>query len=463
MHEQLKRDLMDLPSLLTQARDAALHSLQGLPTQPAAVRPVQADAALERVSRPGAAAALQFFEQRWLPRLAGSAGPRYLGFVTGGATPASLVGDWLTSTLDQNPTAGWDSEAPEVERQTVRELAGWFGLSEAHDGAFVSGATMSNFVGLALAREWLGDQLGVRVSEAGAAALGPVAVLSGSPHSSIYKALSMLGLGRQAVCPIATLGGRDAVDLQALEAALQAQQGRPVIVVANAGTVNSGDFDDLQAIAALRERYPFWLHVDAAFGAFAALDPRVSAQVAGLDAADSVCVDAHKWMNVPYDSALQFTRHRPLQLRVFQNAAAYLGALDERATRPDFVHLTPENSRRWRALSAWFAVQAYGRAGHAEIVTRNIDGARQLGRLIEQDLTLRLLAPVRLNIVCFAVQGCEDAASVQALLERLRDTGEAFLTPTCFQGRWAVRAAFSNWRTSLEDVDRVFSALKRVS
>lgn len=463
MHELLKHDLMDLPGLLTQARDAALHSLQALPTQAAAVRPMPADAVLERAERPGAAAALQFFEQRWLPRLAGSAGPRYLGFVTGGATPASLVGDWMTSTLDQNPTAGWDSEAPELERQTVRELASWFGLGAAHQGAFVSGATMSNFVGLALAREWLGDRLGVRVSEAGVAALGRVAVLSGAPHSSIHKALSMLGLGRQAVSKLATLAGRDAVDLQALEAALQAQQGRPVIVVANAGTVNSGDFDDLQAIAALRMRYPFWLHVDAAFGAFAALDPRVSAQLAGLDMADSVCVDCHKWMNVPYDSALQFSRHRDLQLRVFQNAAAYLGDPGAQTERPDFVHLTPENSRRWRALSAWFAVQAYGRAGHAEIVARNIDGARLFGSLIEQDPSLCLLAPVRLNIVCFAVQGYEDAARVQALLERLRDSGEAFLTPTFFQGRWAVRAAFSNWRTSLDDVARVHAALKKVS
>ncbi|MEJ6003323.1 pyridoxal phosphate-dependent decarboxylase family protein [Paucibacter soli] len=460
MHELLKRDLMALPELLTQARETALISLLGLGAQPAAVCPRPPQAQLLRSAEPGAAAALRLFERHWLPRLAASAGPRYLGFVTGGATPASLVGDWLTAALDQNPTAGWDSDAPELERQTVRELADWFGLGAAHEGAFVSGATMSNFVGLALAREWLGEQQGLHVSEAGVAALGPVTLLSGAPHSSIHKALAMLGLGRQALQLVATQAGRDAVDVAALERALLAQQGRPVIVVANAGTVNSGDFDDLQAIAALRQRYPFWLHVDAAFGAFATLDPRVAAQVGGLDAADSVCVDCHKWMNVPYDSALQFTRHRELQLRVFQNAAAYLGDPGE---RPDFVHLTPENSRRWRALAAWFAVQAYGREGHAEIVSRNIDGARRLGELVEQDLTLTLLAPVRLNIVCFAVQGLEDRASVQALLERLRDTGEAFLTPTLFQGRWAVRAAFSNWRTSLDDVDRVFAALKKVS
>lgn len=456
MHKPLQDDWQALPALLDQARDSALQSLLRSELQPVALAPQHADGPLERSGEPGAAAALRLFEARWLPRLAASVGPRYLGFVTGGATPASLVGDWLTAALDQNPTAGWDSEAPELERQTVRELAGWFGLSAAHEGSFVSGATMSNFVGLAIAREWLGEQQGVRVSDVGVAALGPVTVLSGAAHSSIHKALSMLGLGRHAVQKIATQPGREAVDLQALEAALQAQQGRPVIVVANAGTVNSGDFDDLRAIASLRERYPFWLHVDAAFGAFAALDTRLAPLVAGLDAADSVCVDCHKWMNVPYDSALQFTRHRALQLRVFQNAAAYLGDPGE---RPDFVHLTPENSRRWRALAAWFAVQAYGREGQADIVARNIDCARLLGHLLSADETLELLAPVRLNIVCFAVRGLNEQAGVQALLERVRDSGEAFLTPTLYAGRWAVRAAFSNWRTSADDVRRVHAAL----
>ncbi|MBB2488229.1 aspartate aminotransferase family protein, partial [Mitsuaria sp. WAJ17] len=142
-----------MPELLTQARDTALRSLLSLDQQPAAVRPQPPETGLLRSAAPGTTAALRLFEQHWLPRLAASAGPRYLGFVTGGATPASLVGDWLTGALDQNPTADWDSEASELERQTVRELAGWFGLGAAHEGSFVSGATMSNFVGLALARE----------------------------------------------------------------------------------------------------------------------------------------------------------------------------------------------------------------------------------------------------------------------------------------------------------------------
>lgn len=463
MHPLLHQDLNELPALSQATRELALSFLQGLDTHPAARAPRGLGLELMTAAMQppvGAAGALQRFARDWLPHLSGSAGPRYLGFVTGGATPASMLGDWLTASLDQNPTAGWDSEAPELERATVRTLAAWFGLSEAQQGAFVSGATLSNFVGLALGREWVGEQRGLRVSEAGLARLGPVRILSGAPHSSIHKAASMLGLGRDAVESLPTLAGRDALDVAALEQRLRAVPDEALIVVANAGTVNSGDFDDLMALLALRQRHRFWLHVDAAFGAFAALDERVAAQVAGLDGADSVCIDCHKWLNVPYDSALQFTRHRDLQLRVFQNAAAYLGPIGE---RPDFVHLTPENSRRWRALPAWFSVQAYGREGHAEIVRRNIDGARLLGALLQADAPrFELLSPVRLNIVCFAVQGHDDVARVQALLERLRDSGEAFLTPTYFQGRWAVRAAFSNWRSEAADAQRVHSALKRV-
>lgn len=153
----------------------------------------------------------------------------------------------------------------------LREL---FGLGEAHGGAFVTGATVSNTVGLAVAREWLGERLGVDVSREGVAALGPVEVLSGSPHSSVAKALSVLGIGRDRLRQVPVLDGREAVDVEALETALAALDGRPAVVVANAGTVNTVDFDDLRAIAALKERYDFWLHVDAAFGGFAALSPR---------------------------------------------------------------------------------------------------------------------------------------------------------------------------------------------
>src|SRR5690349_14502985 len=290
MHRTLADDLSRLPQPLQSARDFATRELGGLAERPVAEpAPAPGRAPLPGTGA-GAEGALARFAERWAPGFSGSAGPRYLGFVTGGATPAALAGDWLTAAADQNPTSALDGAAPELERRTIDWLRDLFGLGTAHHGTLVSGATMSNTVGLAIAREWLGDRAGVSVAEEGASALGRVTVLSGSPHSSIAKGLSMLGLGRTALIPVPTVHDREAVDPAALEQALTRVDG-PCVVVANAGTVNTVDFDDLRAIAALRERHDFWLHVDAAFGGFATLSPDHADLVAGLDAADSVCID----------------------------------------------------------------------------------------------------------------------------------------------------------------------------
>jgi glutamate/tyrosine decarboxylase-like PLP-dependent enzyme len=453
----LEHDLVNLDHVLRTTQGYASQWLAHLNEHHAAVPPV----ALERAALPergrGFAAALADFQARWAPGFSGSAGPRYLGFVTGGATPAALAGDWLTGTFDQNPTSALDSSAPDLERETVGWLRELFGLSKAHHGAFVTGATMSNMVGLAIAREWAGEVKGVQIAEQGVAALGPVRVLSGAPHSSIYKGLSMLGLGRAALTSIPLQPGREAVELLALERALQACGEQPVIVVANAGTVNTADFDDLAAIAQLKHRYPFWLHVDGAFGSFAALSPQHTHWVAGLDAADSLCVDCHKWLNVPYDSAVQFTRRRDLQVRVFQNSAAYLGLPD---SNPDFVHLTPENSRRLRALASWFSLAAYGREGHRDIVERNVAGARALGELLARSTIFKLLAPVTLNVVCFTLANAPTQDRIQAFLRQVAEDGVLFLTPTVLHGTWAIRAAFSNWRTTEDDVERIHHAIE---
>lgn len=456
MYDKLSQDLEHFEAMLTRTLRHATETLGGIDRRAVAVAPAHVCPQALPEQGAGFAGALDEFEARWAPGFSGSAGPRYLGFVTGGATPASIGGDWLTSVYDQNPTAGIDSAAPDLERETVDRLRQLFGVSPAHQGVFVSGATMSNFVGLAIGREWFGEQRGISVAQDGLAALGPIHVLSGTPHSSIYKALSMLGIGRKAVRKVATLDEREAVDIAALEAALDGLQGQNAIVVANAGTVNSVDFDDLQAIAALKARYSFWLHVDGAFGAFAALSPEHAHLVAGIDAADSICIDLHKWLNVPYDSAVQFTRRRDLQVRVFGNAAAYLGLPGE---NPDFVHLTPENSRRLRALSAWFSLAAYGRAGHAEIVERNVRMAKRLGERLAAHRRFKLLAPTRLNVVCFTLADEATEARVQDYVLAVRDRGDVFVSPTVYAGTWGLRAAFSNWRTAEADVERAFESL----
>lgn len=405
----------------------------------------------------GANEVLKLFHHAYAPQLTHSAGPRYFGFVTGGSTPASVAGDWLVSTYDQNACGFVDSIAPQIEHQAIDFLRQLLGFPAEFFGSFVTGATMSNFVGLALGRQWVGEQQGFDFSQTGI--IGKIRVFSAAPHSSIMKSLSMLGMGRDSMTLVKTLEGREAIDLSHLEEQLRSYGG-PCIVVANAGTVNTVDFDDLQAVAKLKNKYNFWLHVDAAFGGFAGCSPKFNHLMQGIEGADSITVDAHKWLNVPYDAAMQFTRHKALQLKIFQNAAAYLTDPEQ---SPDFFHYTPENSRRFRALPAWFTLLAYGREGHREIVERNCAMASKLGVWIAQSDSYALLAPVRMNVLCFTLAGKPDASVVRQFLDRVRDDGRIFFTPTVYKGTPAIRAAISNWLTSDEDIDIAIQVLKELA
>ena len=200
--------------------------------------------------------------------------------------------------------------------------------------------------------------------------------------------------------------------------------------------------------------------MDGAFGAFAALSPRHQHLVDGLAEADSVCVDLHKWLNVPYDAAVQFTRRRDLEVAVFKNVAAYL---PPPTGEPEFVRLTPESSRRLRALPTWFSLVAYGRDGHREIVERTTALAGRLGARLTTEPGLRLLAPVRLNVVCATVADNPTQERVDALVRAVAHSGEAVVTPTVYGGTSGFRAAFSNWRTTESDVDRLCAALTKAA
>ena len=468
MDKTLAQDAEQLQLILSQVLEQANRFFQTLPDRPAGSPPQPI--LLEPLPSEGLGAigALATFQQRFAGAMTSSTGSRYFGFVTGGATPAAIAGDWLTSVYDQNAFGAKDSAAPYLEQEAIDWLRQLFGLSTAHQGTFVTGATMANFVGLAIGRQWVGKQWGINVAQAGLTGLPPLTVLSGTPHSCIFKALSMLGLGRSSLQIVPCLPDREAIDLAALRQALNRAPGQAPasIVVANAGTVNTVDFDDLQGIAALKQEFPFWLHVDAAFGGFAACSPLYRSQVAGLDLADSIAIDAHKWLNVPYDAAMQFTRHRSLQMEVFQNSAAYLGSPTSGSPaglpteNPDFVHLTPENSRRLRALPAWFSLIAYGAAGYREIVERNCAIAQTLGNQIDASPNFRLLAPVRLNVVCFTL-AVPTSEAIQQFLTVLNRQGKIFLTPTVYRGIPAIRAAFSNWRTEAADGAIAWEALNQ--
>ena len=448
----MQYDRQHLKDLLETTCASALAFLGSLATRPSGCTPRRLPHDILPEEGLGAQGALSAFKQKYEALLSASAGPRYLGFVTGGSTPAAVAGDWLVSTYDQNVVSDDDSIAMTVEREALGLLRALFALPESFEGAFVSGATQANFVALATARQWAAARYGIDVSEQGLWNVPPIPVLGGSPHASIVKALSMLGMGRQAVETLPHLPGRMAVDPKALDRRLAALNGAPAIVIASAGEVNTGEFDDLEALARLCKAHNAWLHVDGAFGLFAACDPARAHLLRGLDAADSVIADGHKWLNVPYDAGFVFTRHPALHQQVFRISAAYLGDDVGLANR------TPEDSRRFRALPAWMTLMAYGRSGYRELVTRCCSLAQQLAQGLEQSPHFELLAPVRLNIVCFALRGA-DAARRDRFLEALKEDGRVFLTPTLFDEKPAIRAAFSNWSTSEQDIPLILDAL----
>lgn len=448
-----RHDLDHLSQLLDATRAAADEFISTLPERPAAIRPpspAASPAALPEAGL-GGRGALEHFRRTYESGLSGSSGPRYLGFVTGGTTPAALAGDWLTAAYDQNLSNDGDSIATTVEHETLALLRDLFHLPATFAGAFVSGATQANVAALAAARQWAAERHGVDSAEDGLWGLPPIPVLGATPHASVLKALSVLGFGRRAVERTACLPGRLAADPRALDARL-AELDVPAIVIGSAGEVNTGDFDDLEALAEICARRGAWFHVDGAFGLFAACDPHRAHLLRGLERADSIAADGHKWLNVPYDSGIVFTRRLAYQEAVFKAVATYLG------DGPDLLHRTPENSRRFRALPAWMTLMAYGRDGHGDVVRRCCELAEALGERVAAHPELELLAPVRLNVVCFAPRD-RSAARRDDILAQLLADGRVYLTPTELDGRPAIRAAFVNWRTDAADLERIVAAL----
>jgi glutamate/tyrosine decarboxylase-like PLP-dependent enzyme len=399
-----------------------------------------------------------------------SAGPKYFHFVNGGVTPAALGADWLTSTLDQN-TGAWVSTplSAHLEHVAIDWLQDLFGLSGSSAGSWggvlTSGATMANFVALACARRWWGLQHGVDVDEEGLTGLPPIPVFgSGYVHPSDVKALAMLGLGRNAVQRLSRDGvGR--LDLDALERALVALDGAPSIVIASVGEVNAGDSDPVDAMADVAERHGAWLHVDGAFGLFAALSPRTAHMVRGVERADSVIADGHKWLNVPYDCGFAFVKDPTLQIRVFGSGAAYLPALDDPKT--DWGYMGPEMSRRARSLAVWATLRAYGRSGYRAIVERHLDLAQHIASRVDEAPDLERLADVPLNIVCFRFHPPgfpEDRLDDlnREIAQAVIEDGRVFFGSTVYDGKVAFRPAPVNWRNRPQDVDLIVDVTREL-
>lgn len=453
MKNPLQQDLLQFPDLLEKVKEQGLAYLSQLANRPThSSHPLSLSPHLPEEGV-GAMAALAQFNQRFEPTIVATTGPRYWGFVTGGSTPAAVVGDWLTSIYDQNSfaTQGQGDLSARIEQETISLLLDLFGLPTDFLGGFVTGATMSNFTCLAVGRQWLGKQMGSDIAKEGVT--DHLSVLTATPHSSAVKSLSLLGMGSNCYTKVNVLSGnREAIDITDLEQKLAALNGQPCILLSSGGTVNTVDFDDFRAIAQLKQRYDFWWHIDAAFGGFAACSPAYKHLLTGWEEADSITVDCHKWLNVPYESAVFFVKekHRLLQVETFQNSnAPYLGdPLDNFS----YMNFLPENSRRLKALPAWFTLLAYGKEGYRKIVEDCIEHAQQLGGFVAESPYFELLAPVRLNTVCFTLAGEENQEKLTAFLSRLNDTGKVFMTPTVYNGKKGIRAALVNWRTSADDI-----------
>lgn len=394
-----------------------------------------------------------------------SSGPRFFHWVTGGDTPAALAADWLTSTYDQNAFA-WESSplGTRLEDLSVAWLKDLFGIPASWGGVLTTGATMANFTALAAARRWWGERHGADVDRDGLATLPAVPVFSsGYIHVSATKALAMLGIGRDRVRRL-TRDDVGRLDADALEAALRELKGAPAIVVANAGEVNAGDFDPIARMADLAERHGAWLHVDGAFGLFAAISPRTRHLTEGVARAHSVISDGHKWLNVPYDNGFAFVRDVSLLAHAFALSAPYLPGPGE---HQHFGMLSPEASRRARALDVWATLRAYGRAGYRAMVERHLDLAQRLAARVDAADDFERVADVPLNIVAFRYRPRGESA------ERLDDLnarigaeilvdGRIYMGTTRYRGMTVFRPAIVNWRTEEKDVDLILDVVREI-
>jgi glutamate/tyrosine decarboxylase-like PLP-dependent enzyme len=398
---------------------------------------------------PGAVLAL--LDEIGSPATIASAGGRYFGFVIGGSLPVALAANWLAGAWDQN--AGLVASSPVaavLEETALQWLLDVLSLPSGTGGGFVTGATMANFTALAAARHAVLASTGWDVEASGLFGAPPITVIVGEEvHVSLLKALGLLGLGHDRVVRIPADGqGRMRAD------ALPSLSG-PTIVCVQAGNVNSGAFDPVREICIAAHTAGAWVHVDGAFGLWAAAAPARSHLAKGVGEADSWALDAHKWLNVPYDSGVAFVR-RPEHLRnAMTISAAYIA---QSGQREPYQH-TPEMSRRARGVEIWAALRALGRSGLADLVERTCQHAARLARDL-RDAGYDILNDVVLNQVLVSFGSDE---TTRRIIAGIQAEGTCWCGGTVWHGRAAMRISVSSWATTEEDIDRSLAAILRVA
>jgi glutamate/tyrosine decarboxylase-like PLP-dependent enzyme len=380
---------------------------------------------------------------------------RFFGFVFGGATPAALAADWLATAWDQN--AGLYAAAPAAavaEEVAANWLVELFGLPQTTSVGFVTGAQMANFTGLAAARHEVLRRTGWDVEHDGLIGAPPIRVLAGAErHDTIDRSLRFLGLGTNCIVPI-PVDDQGRMRADALADALQ--EGAPQIVCAQAGNVNTGAFDPIAEICDLAHEAGAWVHVDGAFGLWAAVSPTLRTLVKGIERADSWATDAHKWLNVPYDSGLVLCAHPEPHRAAMSIRAAYLIQDDD--GQRDSLDFNPEFSRRARGFAVYAAIRALGRSGIAEIVDRCHAMACRFADTLAAN-GVAVLTDVVLNQVL--VRFGDDDVLTRRVVSAVQQEGTCWMSGTTWQGKAAMRISVTNWTTDESDIDRSAAAVLR--
>jgi glutamate/tyrosine decarboxylase-like PLP-dependent enzyme len=442
--------------LLRQTADIAARYLETLDQRTVAPTP-EAIAGLNELVEPmpegptEAASVLETLDRIGSPATTGMAGRRYFGFVIGGSLPAALAANWLAGAWDQNPGLFIASPIATVLEEVTRDwLLDVLKLPAGCGAAFVTGATMANFTALAAARHAVLKRAGWDVEALGLFGAPPITIVTGDEvHPSVIKALGMLGMGRSRVMrvPVDGQGRMLAREIPPLSG--------PSIVCLQAGNVNTGAFDPAGEFCARTHETGAWVHVDGAFGLWATVSLKYAHLAAGVSLADSWATDAHKWLNVPYDSGLAFVKDAVALKSAMSVTAAYLPQGEHREP----AQYTPELSRRARGVEIWAALKSLGRAGLADLIERNCRFAQRFADELRQG-GCEILNEVVLNQVLVSFG---DPDRTRDVIERIQRDGTCWCGPTQWQGRTAMRISVSSWATRDEDVTRSVAAILRAA
>jgi aromatic-L-amino-acid/L-tryptophan decarboxylase len=396
-----------------------------------------------------------------LPYSSGNAHPGFLGWVQGGGTPVGMLAEMLAAGMNAN-LGGRHHMAIEVERQVVAWTRDLFGFPDSASGLFVTGTSAANFMGVLVARV---GALGPSIRDRGLTAIGRhlTAYTSEAAHGCVAQAMDMAGFGRDQlrVIPVDT---EHRIQIAALKNAITEDRAsglEPFLLIGTAGTVDVGAIDDLLALADIADSARLHFHIDGAFGALAMLAPELAPRLAGIERADSLAFDWHKWGQVPYDAGFLLVRSGELHRQTFAANAAYLRRAERGLAGGDWwpCDYGPDLSRGFRALKTWFTLKTYGADAIGRVIANTVSLARMLAARVAAEPELELLGPVPLNIVCFGFRGADADRLNAEIVSNLHEAGRVAPSLTTIGGRTAIRAAIVNHRTAAEDVNALVSSV----